>query len=227
MPLATYKDLCIDAVDPDLLGRFWAAALHRDFEALDDGDARLLGPTPAHTVWVNKVPEPVTVKQRAHLDIWAGSVEEIEALGATVVDRDSFTWVVMKDPEGGELCVFVTDDESKHGLYEINVDTSADPRPIATWWGDVLGAKVEHREERMAFSWIEQVPGMPFENIVFAPVPEPKSVKNRIHIDVTTSSVEALVDAGASVVRPQDQEISWTVMADPEGNEFCAFLRDA
>ena len=77
----------------------------------------------------------------------------------------------------------------------------------------------------MAFSWIEAVPNMPFECIVFAPVPEPKTVKNRIHIDVTTPDVDALVAAGARVLRPQDDEIGWTVMADPEGNEFCAFVR--
>ena len=51
MPLARYKDLCIDAVDPARLGRFWAAALHQDVELLDDGDARLTGADPgAHGV---------------------------------------------------------------------------------------------------------------------------------------------------------------------------------
>src|SRR3954468_1718653 len=155
MPLATYKDLCIDAVDPQALGRFWAAALHLDFEALDDGDARLTGPTPAHSVWVNKVPEPVTVKQRVHIDVWAETVEEIEALGATVVDRDSFTWVVMRDPEGGELCVFT--DASKRGLYEINIDTGEDHESIADWWGEVLGGRVEHEKQRIEFSYLEDV----------------------------------------------------------------------
>src|SRR4051794_36217316 len=230
MPLATYKDLCIDAVDPDVLGRFWAAALHLDLEALDDGDVRLHGPTSAHTVWVNKVPEPVTVKQRAHLDVWAGSVEEIEALGATVVDRGSFPWVVMKDPEGGELCVFTTDDESRRGLYEINIDTGEDHKSLAAWWGELLGGRVKHEKQRIEFSSVEDVPGLPIDFITFAPVPEPKTVKNRIHVDVTTSDVDALVAAGATVLRPQDADqieggIGWTVMADPGGNEFCAFVR--
>jgi hypothetical protein len=223
MPLARYKDLCIDAVDPHRLGGFWAAALHLDYEPLDDGDARLTGPTPAHTVWVNRVPEPVTVKQRMHIDIWAGSVEEIAALGATVVDRDSFKWVVMKDPEGGELCVFT--DESKRGLYEVNIDTGEDHRSIADWWADLLGGRVSHERQRIEYSWVDEVPDLPFEGIVFAPVPEPKTVKNRIHMDVMTSDLDGLVAAGATVIRPQDDEISWTVMADPAGNEFCAFVR--
>ena len=56
-------------------------------------------------------------------------------------------------------------------------------------------------------------------------MPEPKTEKNRIHVDLATSDVRALVAAGASVIRPRDEEIDWDVLADPEGNEFCAFTR--
>lgn len=45
----------------------------------------------------------------------------------------------------------------------------------------------------------------------------------RMHIDVTTPDVDALVTAGAVVLREPDDETRWHVMADPEGNEFCAF----
>ena len=51
----------IDAVDTAAMGRFWAVALQLDLQ-LDDGAARLVGPTPRHTVWINAVPEPVRVK---------------------------------------------------------------------------------------------------------------------------------------------------------------------
>ena len=105
MAIATYKDLCIDAVDAARLGRFWAEALGLELELHDDGDAKLTGSTPAHTIWINTVPEPVTVKQRLHLDVYAG-VDDVVALGGVVVDAESFPWTVMKDPEGGELCVF-------------------------------------------------------------------------------------------------------------------------
>jgi hypothetical protein len=64
---------------------------------------------------------------------------------------------------------------------------------------------------------------MPILTMDFAPVPEPKTAKNRIHWDVMTSDVAALVAHGAEVLRRPDDEISWTVLADPEGNEFCAF----
>jgi hypothetical protein len=223
MALATYKDLCIDAVDPVALGEFWAETLGLEPTRLDDGDLRLDGPTPQHGVWVNRVPEPVTVKQRVHIDVHAGSVEEVLARGATAVDLESFRWKVLKDPEGGELCVFERDEVPSYKLYEIGVDAQ-DPHEIAAWWAEVLGATVQDNvEEQTPYSWVEDAPGMPFESLVFQAVPEPKTVKNRIHWDVDTADVQALVDHGATVLRERDDEIRWTVMADPEGNEFCAF----
>src|SRR4051794_4768356 len=112
--LAAYKDLCIDAVDAGRLGRFWAGALGLRGEAVDAGDVRLVGATPQHTVWVNTVPEPVTVKQRVHVDVLR-EVAELVDLGGEVVDADSFRWTVMRDPEGGELCSFAPKDDKPLG----------------------------------------------------------------------------------------------------------------
>lgn len=61
--------------------------------------------------------------------------------------------------------------------------------------------------------------------IAICPVPEPKTVKHRVHLDVSTDDVGTLVALGATVLREPDDEIAWTVMADPEGGEFCAFVR--
>lgn len=223
MAIATWQDLCIDAVDAEVMGRFWAEVLGLTYVALDDGDARLDGPTLAHRVWVNTVPEPVTVKQRVHLDVHTGSLDDVLALGATPLDVDSFAWKVLRDPEGGELCVFerAPDDErlTDYRLYEIGVD-ARDPGTIARWWAEVLGATHGVNEEE-GWAWAEDIPGAPFECIVFAGVPEPKTVKNRIHWDVTTDDLALLTDAGATVLQRHPR---WTVMADPEGNEFCAFL---
>ena len=54
---------------------------------------------------------------------------------------------------------------------------------------------------------------------------EAKSVKNRMHwdVDLTAPGPDALVAAGARVLREPDEEIFWWVLADPEGSEFCAF----
>jgi len=63
--------------------------------------------------------------------------------------------------------------------------------------------------------------------MLFQTVPEGKTVKNRLHLDLSPPStmqaeVDRLVTAGASALRRVDEEgIFWTVLADPEGNEFC------
>ena len=224
MAIARFKDLCLDAGDPGLLGAFWAAALDLELHKQDNGDTYLTGPTPEHTIWVNRVPEPKTVKHRIHLDLNVGSVEELTALGATVLDAESFRWTLMADPEGGEFCAFVREGEIGQRLYEIGIDTADSAEAahrIAAWWADVLGARLV--DDDSGYSYVDQVPGAPYGSLDFVPVPEPKTVKNRIHLDVTTGDIDDLVAAGATILRAQGDEIGWTVMADPDGNEFCAF----
>ena len=222
MAIATFKDLCIDANDPPTLAKFWGGVLGLEPHSQPEGDAYLTGPTSGHRIWINKVPEPKTAKNRMHLDVNAASVEEVERLGAAVLDAESFRWTQMTDPEGGEFCVFVREGEIAQRLYEIGVDTDRDPHTIAAWWADVLGGRLVDED---GLSYVADIEGAPFETIDFALVPEPKTVKNRIHLDVTTDDVKSLVAAGATVLREEDDEIGWTVLADPEGNEFCAFTR--
>ena len=64
----SFKDLCIDAVNPEVLATFWASALGLRAEPRGT-NFRLVDNVPEHTLWVNKVPEPRTVKQRVHLDV--------------------------------------------------------------------------------------------------------------------------------------------------------------
>jgi hypothetical protein len=232
MAVATYKDLCLDATDPHRLGAFWAGALGldmRDAGPESNGDVVLVGPTPEHSVWVNAVPEPKTVKHRVHLDLNTESVEGLERLGGRVLDADSFAWTVMADPEGGEFCAFVREGELERRLYEIVVDCASSDAAwhrTASWWAEVLGGDlVSGEQDGEPYSAVDNVPQAPFESIVFGPVPEPKTAKNRVHLDVLTDDMGALVAAGATVLRAADEQIRWTVMADPDGNEFCAFLR--
>jgi hypothetical protein len=219
MALATFKDLCIDAVDVSRLAAFWGAVLGLEAKTLEDGDVLLTGPTRQHAIWINEVPEPVTVKQRVHLDVHAAAVEDVLALGATPEDVTSFRWKVLRDPEGGELCVFERAVVPADRIYEIGVD-ARDAGRIASWWAQVLGAEVDADQGCVG---VMGIPGAPFESLVFMDVPEPKTVKNRIHWDLTVPDLAALLDAGATVLRARDDEIGWTVLADPEGNEFCAF----
>jgi predicted enzyme related to lactoylglutathione lyase len=224
MALATYKDLCIDASDARRLGVFWAAALGRRVEEDGSEDVALRGAKPSQTVWINHVPEPKTVKNRVHLDVHTGDIADLIAAGATVVNDTDFRWVVLADPEGQEFCAFVRESPPEDLLYEIVVDC-ADPEAVARWWGQIFGVPVTSQDKGEWFS-IEGIPGAPFGSFSFSEVPEPKTVKNRVHWDVT-GSTEALVAAGARLLRPATEDPEpdrrWDVLADPEGNEFCAF----
>jgi len=223
MALARWKDLCIDATDPGVLGRFWGAVLDLEIETQDNGDLvmRAAG-EPGRTIWVNGVPEPKTAKHRVHPDIRI-ELDTVLDLGATVLRApdDEVHWHVLADPEGGEFCVFEPAPDPAGTFYELVVAT-ADPAAQSAWWADVLGG-IARKQEDKPWRWVEDVPDLPFPFLVFTPVPEPKSVKNRWHWDVVCDDVDGLVAKGAAVLRKPDAEISWHVMTDPEGNEFCVF----
>ncbi|HET8589221.1 MAG TPA: VOC family protein [Nakamurella sp.] len=229
MPIATYKDLCIDAVDPAAQGAFWGPLLGWRAETMDNGDCclREAGDQSRVQVWINGVPEPLAGKNRLHLDINAHSVQAVVDAGGTVIDDQSFSWTVMRDPDGQLFCVFVRDRSTPVGPYELAWDVTGgvqDCRSLATWWAELLGGELTHEDD---YSWIGRVPRSPFQAMTFAPVPEPKTVKNRIHIDVLVDDLDALMAAGATRLRIKgDGGIGWHVMADPAGNEFCAFTRD-
>jgi hypothetical protein len=213
----TFQDLCLDVADARVAAAFWGPALGLRPDTMgEDHPVRLVDGVDAHTLWLNRVPEPKTVKQRVHLDL---HVADLVALGATVLDQTQ-PWTVLADPEGGELCAFVREPGKPpdYRLYEVVVD-AADLVMISTWWAERYGTEVHHDRDK-EFSWIEP-PSMPCE-MVFARVPEPKAVKNRLHWDVQGDN-EELIGAGARLLRARDEEIHWDVLADPEGNEFCVF----
>jgi hypothetical protein len=179
-----------------------------------------VGSEPGEEVWINAVPEPRTVKQRVHLDLRAESLEPYAGF-EQLTKTGEFPWTTFADPEGGEFCVF-TYDESPAQKFKSTVIDSADHVAISDWWAGVIGGDVSHDD---GYSPLENIPGLPTEGFDFVPVPEPKTVKNRIHWDVRLlpgASVDDLVAAGATILTPSGER-PWTVMADPEGNEFCVF----
>jgi hypothetical protein len=222
MPLVTFKAICIDANDVAAVEGFWSSTLGYELQRLDDGDSVLRGAEPGEEVWINLVPEPRAVKQRVHLDVRAASLEPFAGLAQLTGDGE-FAWTTFADPEGGEFCVFTYEEPPVQKLKDVVVD-AADHLAISRWWADVIGGELGHDGDR--YSHLDAIPGSPLESIDFVPVPEPKTVKNRVHWDVTLlpgATVEDLVAAGAAVLRPADDQQRWTVMADPEGNEFCVF----
>ncbi len=220
MSLAEFKDLCIDAANPAEVGRFWSAVLGLELHHQDNGDAYLIGASTAQTIWINGVPEPKTAKHRLHLDVHGTSVESLQNLGASVVDGTSFPWIVMTDPEGGEFCLFVSERPPSYRLYEIVIDCT-DPAALSKWWAECIGG--QRTDDERGFSFISDILNVPFEGLAFVSVPEPKKSKNRVHIDVVASDIDALVEAGATLLRSRDSDIGWSILADPEGNEFCVF----
>ncbi len=236
MPDVAFKDLCIDVTAgdgrPAAVAAFWSAALGQPVIEQDDDGARLGPPENGpkqRTVWILSVPEPIAGKSRVHIDIRVadGDPGPLLAAGGTMerTRDDEITWDIVDDPDGVPVCVFGPHpaDPSALGPFELVVD-AADPRAIAGWWADRTGGTVGSREGA-PFVWIEGAAGFPFMFWVFHDVPEPKTVKNRVHWDVklVDTTIDGLVAAGATLLRPKDDEIRWWVMADPEGNEFCAF----
>jgi hypothetical protein len=106
----------------------------------------------------------------------------------------------------------------------LNVDCR-DPRLLADFWATVLGYQLDEEDEVAAS--IVPAPGAAGWPMLFFVVPEGKTVKNRLHLDLSppdtmAAEVERLVAAGATVQGRVDEGGSfWTVMLDPEGNEFC------
>ena len=223
MSLVTFKDLCIDVNASRPASEFWARTLGLELTGFADApdEFKLVGPTKQHTVWPNVVPEPHEVKNRVHIDVFAASLEPFDGL-RVIHEPGKFRWTTFADPEDNEFCVFVVDDVPDYRLKAVAVD-SAGPQAMAAWWHGVLGGTVESADD---WHSLADIPGVPFEGFDFGPVPEAKTVKNRVHWDVKLNDgigLDELEGAGATVLRKPDDEIRWTIMADPEGNEFCVF----
>ena len=106
---------------------------------------------------------------------------------------------------------------------ELCVDCS-DPHALADFWSRVLDYKItESDEDSVEISG----PEGSGPTLLFITVPEGKQVKNRLHIDVSPTEgeqeaeVERILGLGARKIDIGQGDVSWVVMADPEGNEFC------
>ena len=113
----------------------------------------------------------------------------------------------------------------------------------ARWWAETLGWEIVYEDEHEVAvdppeaaarpddatiddlaTWVTERPAL-----VFVPVEEGKTVKNRLHIDLAPhtsqdrdAEIAELVARGATIVDVgQPDDVTWTVLADPEGNEFC------
>ncbi|MET9780154.1 VOC family protein [Nocardiopsis alba] len=231
----------IKALDAPRLGRFWAEAVGWEFDDSSPGEINLEPagfdyPNPSDLV-IDLVPveDPKTVKNRVHIDLTSRSsehqaetVRRLKALGATPVDigQGDSSWVVLADPEGNEFCVLAPDApyEGTGPIGAIAVDCR-DPEAMVRFWDAATDWTVHEVNEDYARMRSSTGIG-PY--VDFFRVPEEKTVVNRVHLDLRPyadgdreKEADRLCELGATRVNVGQEDVPWTVMADPEGNEFC------
>jgi predicted enzyme related to lactoylglutathione lyase len=227
-----------DCREPIGLGRWWAETLgwrvtkevpqEVTVEAADED-------RPFSCVFI-PVPEPKAGKNRLHLDLasaslaeQAATVERLLSRGARRIDigQKQVPWVVLADPEGNEFCVLSPRERymGASALAAIVVDAAA-PAALASFWAEAAGWLIGYRSDDVVS--LHRPGGRP-PDIDFVRVAEAKTVKNRVHLDVAPrlednrdAEVNRLIALGARRVDVgQGPEVTWVVLADPEGNEFC------
>jgi hypothetical protein len=105
------------------------------------------------------------------------------------------------------------------GIAALAIDC-ADPPALAGWWSRLLGGDVEVDEDGDAT--LHTPHGL---NIDFVRVPDPRTVKNRLHLDLRSTDLDAATRQAEALGATRADDIydggRWQVMRDPEGNEFC------
>ena len=243
--------LAVDALSPPDLARFWAAAL--DWEVTDEGGGEIDVDPPGHDypdpvalplVFV-PVPQPKQGKNRVHLDLATTSLEHQAALvtrllelGARPADigQGDVPWRVMADPEGNEFCVLEPREFYRGtGPVAAVVCDCADPPALAAFWEQASGWQPRASDgsgpagANLDDDWVPmRSPGGTGPFLELLRVPDAKTVKNRIHLDIAPyrdddrpTEVQRLRQAGAVPADVGQGEVSWVVLADPEGGEFC------
>lgn len=104
----------------------------------------------------------------------------------------------------------------------------AEPRALARFWGEVTGWPVIEEPSPGHEDCAVGTPGEGTPRLYFVKVPEGKTIKNRLHLDVMPADrtqdeeITRLIGLGARIVSDRRPEFGWVILADPEGNEFCA-----
>jgi catechol 2,3-dioxygenase-like lactoylglutathione lyase family enzyme len=231
----------IDCADPARQARFWSAALGWEIPYMEESETAVWPagytypePTALPLVFVT-VPEAKAGQNRLHLDLATTSrdhaeaeVERLLGLGAATVDigQGDVPWTVLADPEGNEFCVL--DPRPVYadtGPVAAVVCGCADPAAVAGFW-ELASGFARHASEDGFVSLRSPAGTGPFLELLR--VPDRKTVKNRVHLDVRPwpnaglpEAVAALRAAGATVSDVGQGDVPWTVLTDPEGSEFC------
>ncbi len=112
-------------------------------------------------------------------------------------------------------------------VQNLSIDAT-DPARVAAFWESVLGWRRTHEEPHEVV--LEPPAGSELDGLVpdllFLRVPEHKTAKNRLHLDLRPSDQQAEVErlealGAVRVSVGEGPDATWVVLADPEGNEFC------
>jgi len=115
-------------------------------------------------------------------------------------------------------------------LRNVTVDCTGDALAVGRFWGEVTGRDViEDVHDGQPIAWLPPLQDEGGPGLLFLSVPEPKSVKNRWHLDLEPTErtrdeeVARLLGLGATQLADfrEADGTGWVVMADPFGNEFC------
>ncbi|WP_017597539.1 VOC family protein [Nocardiopsis lucentensis] len=231
----------MSALDDSALGGFWAKALDWDLSSEGPGVTNLepegfVYPDPvAVCLDIVAVPEPKTVRNRVRVDLATTSVAHqaelvarLEDLGATPADvgQGDVPWTVLADPEGNEFCVLEPREiyRDTGPIAAVEVDC-VDPRAMARFWDEAMDWTLHEVTDDQAVLRSAQGVG-PY--LTFLRTPDAKTVKNRVHLDLRpypgddqAEEVARLQELGATKIDIGQGDVPWTVLADPEGNEFC------
>jgi catechol 2,3-dioxygenase-like lactoylglutathione lyase family enzyme len=231
-------NLVVDAATPAASARWWADALGWRVTLEQPDEVAVEPPEPdglgIPLVFV-PVADPKTGPNRVHLDLASPSVadqaalvERLTSLGATPADvgQGEVPWVVLADPDGNELCVLEPRDRyAGTGSLAAVVVATVDPPALARFWTEAAAWPVVEVNDRFAALRHPSGTG-PFLELIRSPAL--KLVKNRLHLDVAphpgddrAAEVARLQALGATPVDIGQGEVTWTVLADPEGNELC------
>ncbi|MEU4232583.1 VOC family protein [Nonomuraea sp. NPDC026600] len=229
------------ARDDAALGRFWAEALGWGVSSEGPGVTNL---EPVGFVWpdpagfyidVVTVPDLETVNYRAHLELATTSaahqaelVARLQDLGATPADvgQGDVPWTVLADPEGNVFRVLEPREIYRDtGPIAAVVVDCADPRALARFWGEAVHWTLHEVTDDHALLRSAEGVGPYLELRRTSNV---TTVRNRVHLDLLPYPIDAkdaevarLRTLGATNADVGQGEVPWTVLADPEGNEFC------
>jgi hypothetical protein len=133
---------------------------------------------------------------------------------------------VLADPEGNELCILAPGNSFLAGCGRLGAINCDGTREVGYFWSEALGwPLVWDQDEETAI----RAPDLTGPLITWSGPPlMPKFAKNRLHLDIAPpadvdqrAEVDRLVALGATRIDIGQGEVTWVVMADPDGNEFC------